>query len=116
MRFMIIVKATPDSEAGRFPPDSDKMFAAMADYHQALVAGAAPAVVIWQRSCTRVSSGSAQRYPSPGASAMSDDKSQRGPQDAAHRPHVTARGAVREPAQHLAGHPGDQHRARPPLA
>ncbi|ROZ77411.1 YciI family protein [Ramlibacter sp. WS9] len=36
MKFMIIVKATPDSEAGRFPPDSDKMFAAMADYHEQL--------------------------------------------------------------------------------
>ena len=36
MKFMIIVKATPDSEAGRFPPDSGKMFAAMADYHEQL--------------------------------------------------------------------------------
>ena len=36
MKFMIIVKATPDSEAGRFPPDSDKLFAAMADYHEQL--------------------------------------------------------------------------------
>ncbi|MDB5883624.1 MAG: dehydrogenase [Ramlibacter sp.] len=36
MKFMIIVKATPDSEAGRFPPDSEKMFAEMADYHEQL--------------------------------------------------------------------------------
>jgi hypothetical protein len=36
MRFMIIVKATPDTEAGRFPEDSDKMFAAMAEYHEQL--------------------------------------------------------------------------------
>jgi hypothetical protein len=36
MRFMIIVKATPDSEAGRFPPDAEKMFKAMADYHEEL--------------------------------------------------------------------------------
>jgi hypothetical protein len=36
MRFMIIVKATPDSEAGRFPPDSDHLFAAMAAYHEDL--------------------------------------------------------------------------------
>ncbi len=36
MRFMIIVKATPDSEAGRFPPDADKMFQAMAKYHEEL--------------------------------------------------------------------------------
>ena len=36
MKFMIIVKATADSEAGRFPPDSDTLFAAMADYHEQL--------------------------------------------------------------------------------
>jgi hypothetical protein len=36
MKFMIIVKATPDSEAGRFPPDSEKLFALMADYHEQL--------------------------------------------------------------------------------
>lgn len=36
MKFMIIVKATADSEAGRFPPDSDKLFAAMAAYHEEL--------------------------------------------------------------------------------
>jgi hypothetical protein len=36
MKFMIIVKATPDSEAGRFPDDSDKLFAAMAEYHEQL--------------------------------------------------------------------------------
>jgi hypothetical protein len=36
MKFMIIVKATPDSEAGRFPPDSERMFAAMAEYHEQL--------------------------------------------------------------------------------
>jgi len=36
MKFMIIVKATPDSEAGRFPDDSEKLFEAMADYHEQL--------------------------------------------------------------------------------
>ncbi|WP_312757009.1 YciI family protein [Pulveribacter sp.] len=36
MRFLILVKATADSEAGRFPPDSEQVFAAMADYHQQL--------------------------------------------------------------------------------
>jgi hypothetical protein len=38
MRFMIIVKATADSEAGRFPPgdEKQKMFAAMAAYHEQL--------------------------------------------------------------------------------
>ena len=36
MKFMIIVKATPDTEAGRFPPDAEKMFQAMATYHEEL--------------------------------------------------------------------------------
>ena len=36
MRFMIIVKATPDTEAGRFPEDSGRMFQAMAAYHEEL--------------------------------------------------------------------------------
>jgi len=35
MRFMIIVKATRDSEAGKQPPES--LFAEMAVYHEALV-------------------------------------------------------------------------------
>ena len=34
MRFMILVRATPDSEAGVMPPES--MFAAMTTYHEAL--------------------------------------------------------------------------------
>ena len=34
MRFMIIVKATKDSEKGVMPPES--LFAAMADYHEEL--------------------------------------------------------------------------------
>lgn len=38
MRFMIIVKATPQSEAGEFPEDKDKLFAAMAEYHEQLAA------------------------------------------------------------------------------
>jgi hypothetical protein len=36
MRFMIIVKATADSEAGRFPPDPEPIFQAMAAYHEEL--------------------------------------------------------------------------------
>jgi len=36
MRFMIIVKATPDAEAGRFPPNPEPLFAAMAAYHEEL--------------------------------------------------------------------------------
>jgi hypothetical protein len=37
MRFMIVVKATKDSEAGKFPPDKERMFAAMTMYHEELV-------------------------------------------------------------------------------
>jgi hypothetical protein len=38
MRYMIIVKATPDSEAGRFPPEPEltQMLAEMARYHEEL--------------------------------------------------------------------------------
>ncbi|MDO8387745.1 MAG: YciI family protein [Polaromonas sp.] len=36
MRFMIIVKATADSEAGRFPDNPEPVFAAMAAYHEEL--------------------------------------------------------------------------------
>jgi hypothetical protein len=36
MKFMIIVKATADSEAGRFPPDPEPLFGAMAAYHEEL--------------------------------------------------------------------------------
>jgi hypothetical protein len=36
MRFMIIVKATADSEANRFPPDPEPLFQAMAAYHEEL--------------------------------------------------------------------------------
>lgn len=36
MKFMIIVKATPDSEAGRWPEDSEKLFQLMAAFHEQL--------------------------------------------------------------------------------
>ena len=36
MRFMIIVKATPQTEAGVFPEDKEKLFAAMAEFHEEL--------------------------------------------------------------------------------
>ena len=36
MRFMIIVKATPDSEAGRFPPNPELLFQSMAAFHEEL--------------------------------------------------------------------------------
>lgn len=36
MRFMIIVKATPLSEAGQFPEDFEKIFGAMGTYHEEL--------------------------------------------------------------------------------
>ena len=37
MKFMIIVKASPDSEAGIWPEGIDKVFTEMADYHEELV-------------------------------------------------------------------------------
>jgi hypothetical protein len=36
MRFMIVVKATKDSEGGKFPLEKEKMFAAMTTYHEEL--------------------------------------------------------------------------------
>jgi hypothetical protein len=36
MRFMIVVKASKDSEAGKFPQDKEKMFEAMTTYHEEL--------------------------------------------------------------------------------
>jgi hypothetical protein len=36
MRFMIMVKATKDTEAGKFPADAEKLFEAMGVYHDAL--------------------------------------------------------------------------------
>lgn len=36
MRFMILVKATKETEAGHFPPDKQQLFAAMAAYHEEL--------------------------------------------------------------------------------
>ena len=36
MRFMIVVKATPASEAGLFPEDSASVFQAMATFHEEL--------------------------------------------------------------------------------
>ena len=36
MKFMIIVKATPDSEAGRWPEDAEQLFQLMAAYHEEL--------------------------------------------------------------------------------
>jgi hypothetical protein len=36
MRFMIMVKANKDTEAGLMPDDREKIFTAMADYHEEL--------------------------------------------------------------------------------
>ena len=43
MRFMIIVKATADTEAGKFPEGDamEKMFAAMGEYHEQLATAGA---------------------------------------------------------------------------
>lgn len=36
MRFMIMVRATPDTEAGRFPEQAERLMAEMDAYHQEL--------------------------------------------------------------------------------
>ena len=38
MRYLMIVKATPQSETGVFPPDADKMFAEMAEFNNEMIA------------------------------------------------------------------------------
>ncbi len=37
MRFIVLVKATPESEAGEMPPNATEMFAAMGKYNEELV-------------------------------------------------------------------------------
>jgi hypothetical protein len=38
MRYLLIVKATPTSERGEFPPDAEKMFADMAAFNNEMIA------------------------------------------------------------------------------
>jgi hypothetical protein len=38
MRYLLIVKATPISERGEFPPDAEKMFADMAAFNNEMIA------------------------------------------------------------------------------
>jgi hypothetical protein len=38
MRYLMIVKATPMSERGEFPPDAEKMFAEMAAFNNEMIA------------------------------------------------------------------------------
>jgi hypothetical protein len=38
MRYLLIVKATPMSERGEFPPDAEKMFADMAAFNNEMIA------------------------------------------------------------------------------
>lgn len=38
MRYLMIVKATPLSEAGEFPPDAERMFAEMAEFNNEMIA------------------------------------------------------------------------------
>jgi hypothetical protein len=37
MKFLVFIKATPNSEKGIFPPDADKVFAAMGRFNEQLV-------------------------------------------------------------------------------
>jgi hypothetical protein len=38
MRYLMIVKATAQSETGEFPPDAEKMFAEMAEFNNEMIA------------------------------------------------------------------------------
>lgn len=38
MRYLMIVKATPESERGEFPPDAERMFAEMAEFNNEMIA------------------------------------------------------------------------------
>lgn len=38
MRYLMIVKATPMSERGEFPPDAERMFAEMAEFNNEMIA------------------------------------------------------------------------------
>jgi len=38
MRYLMIVKATPISERGEFPPDAERMFAEMAEFNNEMIA------------------------------------------------------------------------------
>ena len=38
MRYLMIVKATPQSERGEFPPDAERMFAEMAEFNNQMIA------------------------------------------------------------------------------
>jgi hypothetical protein len=38
MRYLMIVKATPTSERGEFPPDAERMFAEMAEFNNEMIA------------------------------------------------------------------------------
>ncbi|MEK9802493.1 MAG: YciI family protein [Curvibacter sp.] len=56
MRYMIIVKATPQSESGVLPPHANELFAAMGQFHEALAqagvlldaSGLAPSAQGWR--------------------------------------------------------------------
>src|SRR6185503_12495916 len=52
MRYLMIVKATAQSETGVFPPDADKMFAEMAEFNNEMIA----AGVMLDGACLKPSS------------------------------------------------------------
>ena len=62
MRFMILVKATKDSEAGARPPE--ELFAAMADYHEQLVKAAC---CLMQAVCSQARRAGASNIPAASA-------------------------------------------------
>ncbi|RZI80789.1 MAG: YciI family protein [Rubrivivax sp.] len=67
MRFMIIVKATPESEAGAMP--EEKLIAAMADYHEQL---AKAGVLLDATGLQPSNKGWRVRYPASGQRSVID--------------------------------------------
>jgi hypothetical protein len=70
---MIVVKATKDSEEGKFPRDKEKIFAVMATYHEEL----AKAGVLLEASGLQPSSKRWRVKYSGGKRTVTDDRSPR---------------------------------------
>jgi hypothetical protein len=69
MRYLMIVKATPMSEAGAFPPDAEKMFAEMAEFNNELIAAG---VLLDGAGLKPSSAGKRVRFEGRGATVVTD--------------------------------------------
>ena len=69
MRYLIIVKATPMSERGEFPPDAERMFAEMAAFNNEMIAAG---VMLDGAGLKPSSEGKRVRFAGRGASVVTD--------------------------------------------